>query len=176
MLLIKFCKNVLWNVIPELFQKQITNTILCIKLLFRVHLPVWKILIHGAFSSWALEVIDRTSYRPLDEAASKKDKILNFYVSQAILLVGKTAWLKYLWFVLDISLCHAQPHTFCMLSSTSWVFSHKAHLLFAKIVLFLLLNKACDFDLPHLFTQRDHWLKKFVTISYLFNVYFFDTS
>lgn len=40
MLLIKFSKNVIWNVIPELCQKEIINAIHCIKLLFKAHLPV----------------------------------------------------------------------------------------------------------------------------------------
>lgn len=40
MFFIQFCKNVIGNVIPELFLKQIINTINCTKLLFRVHLPV----------------------------------------------------------------------------------------------------------------------------------------
>lgn len=124
------------------------------------------------FSSWSPEMIDKSSFHPLDEQASKKDEILNFSVSQAILLAGKIAWLKYLW------LCSRYFTVSCLASYFLHAFFHfhKAHLLFVKIVIcFYSWIKSVVFGLPHLFSQRDHWFQKFATISYVFNAYFFDT-
>lgn len=83
------------------------------------------------FSSWSPEMIDKSSFHPLDEQASKKDEILNFSVSQAILLAGKIAWLKYLW------LCSRYFTVSCLASYFLHAFFHfhKAHLLFVKIVI-----------------------------------------